>query len=46
MYLLKMTCPSTAHIHVLRVPPTIQSAREAVTWVNWDIDPEQFSIET
>jgi len=44
--LLKMTCPSTGHIHVLRVPPDIDTAREAITWVNWDIDPEEFAIET
>lgn len=28
--LLKMTCPSTHHIHALRVPPNITSAREAI----------------
>ena len=41
-----MTCPSTNYIHVLRVPPELTSAREAITWVNWDIDPDRFSIET
>ncbi len=46
VYLLKMTCPSTGHIHALRVPPEMQSAREAIRWVNWDIDPEEFSVET
>lgn len=30
IHLLKMTCPSTRHIHVLRVPPDIFSAREAI----------------
>lgn len=44
--LLKMNCPSTSHIHVLRVPPDITSAKEAITWVNWGIDPEKFVIET
>lgn len=44
--LLKMTCPSTQHIHVLRVPPHMRSARAAVKWVNWDIDPNEFVIET
>ncbi len=41
-----MTCPSTDYIHILRVPPGITSAREAIKWVNWGIDPEQFDIET
>ncbi|WP_205371041.1 DUF6745 domain-containing protein [Thermoleptolyngbya sp. PKUAC-SCTB121] len=44
--LLQMTCPSTRQIHVLRVPPTLRTAREAARWVNWDIDPTDFAIET
>ncbi|MEG4206540.1 leucine-rich repeat domain-containing protein [Microcoleus sp. Pol7_A1] len=46
IYLLKMTCPSTGHIHALRVPPDVRSAKEAIRWVNWDIDPEDFSVQT
>ncbi len=46
MYLLKMTCPSTGHIHALRVPPNMKSAKEAITWVNWGISPEEFSVQT
>jgi hypothetical protein len=46
IHMLKMTCPSTQHIHVLRVPPHIRSARAAAQWVNWDVDPNQFSKET
>ena len=46
IHLLKMTCPSTGHIHVLRVPPDIFSAREAIRWANWGIDPEEFSVST
>ena len=46
IHLLKMACPSTERIHVLRVPPDITSAREAIKWVNWGIDPEEFDIET
>ena len=46
IYLLKITCPSTGHIHVLRVPPDMTSAREAIRWVNWGIDPEEFSVQT
>jgi len=46
IYLLKMICPSTGYIHALRVPPDVESAREAITWVNWGIDPEEFSVQT
>jgi hypothetical protein len=46
IHLLKMTCPSTAHIHALRVPPTLTSARAAIRWANWDIDSEAFALET
>ncbi|HAZ47040.1 MAG TPA: hypothetical protein DDW76_28605 [Cyanobacteria bacterium UBA11369] len=46
IYLLKMTCPSTGYIHALRVPPDVQSAREAIAWVNWGIDPEEFAVQT
>lgn len=44
IYLLKMTCPSTGFIHVLRVPPDMHSAKEAIRRVNWD-DPEEFSVQ-
>lgn len=46
IYLLKMSCPSTRFIHVLRVPPQTKSAREAIRWVNWGVDPENFSTQT
>lgn len=46
IYLLKMICPSTAAIHALRVPPNLLTARAAIRWANWDIDPESFSHET
>ena len=53
IYLLKMSCPSTGHIHALRVPPNVRSssrasltAQEAIRWVNWDIDSEEFSVQT
>jgi len=46
IYLLKMTCPSTGFIHALRVPPDVRSALEAIRWVNWDIEPEEFSVQT
>jgi hypothetical protein len=46
IHLLKMTCPSTSFIHALRVPPNMKSAREAIRWVNWDVDPEEFGVQT
>ena len=46
IYLLKMTCPSTGFIHALRVPPDLESAQEAIRWVNWGINPEEFSVQT
>jgi hypothetical protein len=46
IHLLKMTCPSTAHIHVHWMPPTIQKAREAATWMNRGVDPCEFAKET
>jgi leucine-rich repeat protein SHOC2 len=46
MVLLKMTCPSTAHIHILRVPPAMASAEAAIVWVNHGIHPDDFAIQT
>jgi hypothetical protein len=46
VFLLKMTCPSTGFIHALRVPPNIESAIEAIRWINWEIEPEEFSVQT
>jgi leucine-rich repeat protein SHOC2 len=43
---LKMTCPSTQHIHILRVPPEITSAEAAITWVNHGIHPDQIAFAT
>jgi hypothetical protein len=46
MLLLKMTCPSTGNIHILRVPPEMKSAEAAITWVNHGIHPDKFAIQT
>jgi leucine-rich repeat protein SHOC2 len=46
MVLLKMTCPSTQHIHVLRVPPDMTRAEAAITWVNHGIHPDNFASQT
>ncbi len=46
MLLLKMTCPSTGHIHILRVPPEMVSAEAAITWVNHGIHPDEIAVQT
>ena len=45
-YILKTICPSTGKIYAVRIPPNLASAREAATWLNWGIDPEQSAVET
>ena len=44
IFLLKMTCPSTNHIHILRVPPTMTSAEAAITGINHGIYPDRFAV--
>ncbi|BAZ10689.1 hypothetical protein NIES4071_25120 [Calothrix sp. NIES-4071] len=46
MCLLKMVCPSTGHVHMLRVPPDMSSAREAIGWVNWGVEPKDFAVQS
>ncbi len=46
MLLLKMICPSTAHVHILRVPPDLKSAEAAIVWVNHGIHPDTFAVQT
>jgi leucine-rich repeat protein SHOC2 len=46
MVLLKMTCPSTRHLHILRVPPSTTSAEAAITWVNHGIHPDRIAVAT
>ena len=41
-----MICPSTGHIHFLRVPPDLNSARKAIGWVNWGVEPQEFAVQT
>ncbi|MBD2241861.1 hypothetical protein H6G35_35645 [Aulosira sp. FACHB-113] len=43
IYFLKMTCPITREIHALiHVPADIKSVHQAILWVNWGIEPEEF----
>uniref|UniRef100_UPI0037C10998 DUF6745 domain-containing protein n=1 Tax=Chamaesiphon sp. VAR_69_metabat_338 TaxID=2964704 RepID=UPI0037C10998 len=44
MVLLKRICPSTQHIHVLRVPPKMTSAEAAITWVNHGTHPDRLAV--
>ncbi|MBD0345203.1 MAG: hypothetical protein ICV63_10350 [Coleofasciculus sp. Co-bin14] len=46
IYLLKMICPSSEFIYVMRVLPDMKSAREAICWVNWGVDPGEFQAQT
>jgi leucine-rich repeat protein SHOC2 len=46
MTLLKMNCPSTGHIHILRVPPEMTSGEAAITWVNHGIHPDRIAVAT
>jgi leucine-rich repeat protein SHOC2 len=45
MILIKMTCPSTGHIHILRVPPEMTRVQSAITWVN-RIYPDRIAFAT
>lgn len=46
--LLKVICPSTGHLHVLRVPPYMRSCRQAAAWVAGFDNPDDYHplIET
>jgi leucine-rich repeat protein SHOC2 len=44
--LLEITCPSTAHTHIRRVPPEMTSAEAAITWANHGVHPDQFIIQS
>lgn len=33
LMVLKVTCPSTGHIHILRVPPHLRSCHQAAAWI-------------
>ena len=46
MVLLKYACPSTGAYYAHRVPPNITKAREAMTWANHEVDPQEFLVET
>lgn len=39
---LAVKCPSTAHSYLLRVPPTMQSCRQAVAWIAGFDNPDDY----
>lgn len=42
LMVLKVTCPSTGHLHVLRVPPEMRSCRQAAAWVAGFDNPDDY----
>jgi hypothetical protein len=39
---LSVNCPSTAHHYLLRVPPTMQTCRQAAAWMAGFDDPNLY----
>ncbi|MBE9049904.1 hypothetical protein IQ243_05690 [Nostocales cyanobacterium LEGE 11386] len=42
LMVLKVTCPSTGHIHVLRVPPHMRSCHQAAAWIAGFNNPDEY----
>ncbi|MEA5580549.1 hypothetical protein VB620_04235 [Nodularia harveyana UHCC-0300] len=42
LMVLKVSCPSTGHIHVLRVPPHIRSCHQAAAWIAGFTNPDDY----
>lgn len=42
LMVLKVTCPSTGHLHVLRVPPDMRSCRQAAAWIAGFDNPDDY----
>jgi hypothetical protein len=42
LMVLKVSCPSTGHIHILRVPPNMQSCHQAAAWVAGFNNPDDY----
>lgn len=42
LMVLKVTCPSTGHLHVLRVPPHMRSCHQAAAWVAGFDNPDDY----
>ncbi|MCF4967044.1 hypothetical protein CV014_07860 [Nostoc sp. CMAA1605] len=42
LMVLKVICPSTGHIHVLRVPPYMQTCHQAAAWIAGFDQPDDY----
>ncbi len=42
LMVLKVTCPSTGHIHILRVPPYMRSCHQAAAWIAGFNNPDGY----
>ncbi|QLE57864.1 DUF6745 domain-containing protein [Nostoc sp. TCL26-01] len=42
LMVLRVTCPSTGHTHILRVPPYMQSCHQAAAWVAGFTNPDEY----
>jgi hypothetical protein len=42
LMVLKVTCPSTGHIHILRVPPHMQTCHQAAAWIAGFDNPDEY----
>jgi hypothetical protein len=40
---LRVTCPSTGHIHVLRVPPYMRTCHQAAAWIAGFDNPDDYA---
>jgi hypothetical protein len=43
LMVLKVTCPSTGHIHILRVPPYMRSCHQAAAWIAGFDNPDHYN---
>lgn len=44
--LLKMVCPSSGDVHILRAPPDCETAEQAIMWCNHGHHPDEFARQT
>ncbi|MBP5976253.1 hypothetical protein HW132_26865 [Brasilonema sp. CT11] len=42
LMVLKVTCPSTGHTHILRVPPYMRSCHQAAAWIAGFTNPDDY----
>ncbi|KAB8331501.1 hypothetical protein SD80_023680 [Scytonema tolypothrichoides VB-61278] len=43
LMVLKVTCPSTEHTHILRVPPNMRSCHQAAAWIAGFTNPDEYN---